>query len=331
MSVLSSGLSQRLVACLGLCLAIGLAGCGNEADSELVAVMEAEIESVRETANADLATAESESQQEIDSLLATIAEAEAESASSADSVAELTQEVEAAAADLTEARDQVDALEGELQEATRQLIRQTNRADEAEASVVSLMAKYDVEIRADAQAAWDAELAAACEEAGDSTSAISRHVDHTDELAIIGTEEELIALVTACAEPLRNRSEQEKLSAECELGSVDAVTKDPEDLAGECFVIHVIPTQWDSRTGPCNFLGNWDPNNLGLRSYSYDGDGIFRAPPGVCDEDLAESDQDDLLQVWVDLTGPYRYDTAAGGTNEVPDFRIRRAVLIRKG
>jgi len=95
--------------------------------------------------------------------------------------------------------------------------------------------------------------------------------------------------------------------------------------------MHVIPTQWDSRTGRCNFLGSWDPNNLGLRRFNYDGDGLFRAPADVCDEDLVDSDQDDLLRVWATMTGPYRYDTAAGGTNVVPDFTIRQAVLINKG
>ena len=68
-----------------------------------------------------------------------------------------------------------------------------------------------------------------------------------------------------------------------------------------------------------------------MRRFSYDGDGLFRAPNDVCETDLPEADQDDLLQVWVTLEGPYRYDTAAGGTNEVPDFSIRRAVLISKG
>ena len=106
--------------------------------------------------------------------------------------------------------------------------------------------------------------------------------------------------------------------------------KGPDELAGNCYIVFVIPWQWDSRTGLCNFLGGWDSSNEGTRRFNYDGDGLFRAPPAVCTDQLSDADQDDLLQVWVELTGSYRYDTAAGGTNEIPDFTILRAVLITK-
>jgi len=46
--------------------------------------------------------------------------------------------------------------------------------------------------------------------------------------------------------------------------------------------------------------------------------------------DLTDSDQDDVLHVWAELVGSFSYDTAIGGTNEVPQFTIRRADLVRK-
>lgn len=159
---------------------------------------------------------------------------------------------------------------------------------------------------------------------------MSNYVAFNDELAIIGERSELVELVAECAAPLRARSEEERLAQECEVGSVDAVIKDPEGLAGSCFTMFVIPFQWDSRTGECNFLARWDSANLGTQGFRYDGDGLFRADEEVCDRDLSGADQDDLLQIWGTLIGPYRYDTAAGGTNEIPDFIIQRAVLVAK-
>jgi hypothetical protein len=69
---------------------------------------------------------------------------------------------------------------------------------------------------------------------------------------------------------------------------------------------------------------------LGSRRYRYDGDALFVALDAVCQSDLAEADQDDVLRVWGLLVGPWTYDTAAGGTNEVPQFSIRKAEVIQK-
>ncbi len=92
----------------------------------------------------------------------------------------------------------------------------------------------------------------------------------------------------------------------------------------------VVPFQWDSRTGDCNFLGNWDGVNRGTRSFRYDGSGLFQAGPSVCTDDLDGADEDDLLKVWVEVVGTYNYDTAAGGTNAVPQFSIVKAELVSK-
>jgi len=94
--------------------------------------------------------------------------------------------------------------------------------------------------------------------------------------------------------------------------------------------MYVIPFQWDSRTGECAFLASWDGTNRGTPSYRYDGDGLFQAGPTVCTGDLSGADQDDLLKLWVEVVGTYNYDTAAGGTNAVPQLSIVKAELLSK-
>lgn len=98
------------------------------------------------------------------------------------------------------------------------------------------------------------------------------------ELEILGTKDALVSAVETCAAPLRNRSGEERLNADCSVGDPDAVSKDGSGLAGECYVVFAVPFQWDSRTGDCAFLANWDSSNLGIYGYRYDGDGLFRAP-----------------------------------------------------
>lgn len=298
-----------------LCTAILGTGCGGMAGSE--AVTQAEIRAA--TAVADVASLQSDLDDQ--------REVAADEFRRSD---ELESELVKIRAALTDERDRSTALTADLESVMQDLEAADRRADEAEQAIQAVLVRYDKEIRADAQTAWEAELAEACGEAGNGSSPIRRYVDHNDQLAIIGTEDELVELVAACADPFRSRTRQQRLDADCEAGSADAITRDPDGLKGSCFMMFVVPWQWDSRTGECNFLGSWDGSNLGLRRFDYDGDGLFRAPTDVCDESLSDADQGDLLQVWGTLQGPYRYDTAAGGTNEIPDFVLRHAVLVTK-
>jgi len=318
-----------------LWLLVVFAACGSESSD---ADFAAQLEGVEAQAIADVEEAQAAADQALQAEAAAqnVARVQAtehrEAMAALDQrVADLTTELETTKNDLASSQSSESRVVDELAEVTASLTATERRAAAAETEVETLRAKYDLEIRAEAQIAWDAEVTSACADAANGESSIGRYVDHTDELAIIGTGEELVEQVAACAEPLRARSEDERLSAECERGSADAVTKDPDGLAGNCYVMFVVPWQWDSRTGACNFLGSWDGSNLGTRRYRYDGDGLFRADDDVCEEDLDGADQDDLLQVWATLDGPYRYDTAAGGTNEIPDFAIRKAVLVSKG
>jgi len=306
---------------LGVTFALAAAACGDaNAGAIELSTLQAEhadeIDTVREAAAAEHAATEAKMSVHISDLEAALADLEEREAS--------------ASADLATTRNENKSVLAKLTASDRALAAAEERADEAEKLIAELLTKYDAEIRAEAQVAWKAEIERACIEAGDGPLTIGNYVNHTDELAAIGTKAELTDLVVDCAEPIRSQSEEQRLRAECSTGSADQVTKDPEAQAGNCFVMFVIPWQWDSRTGECNFLGSWEGSNLGTQKYKYDGDGIFRAPADVCDRDLADADQDDLVQVWATLTGSYRYDTAAGGTNEIPDFTIRKLALVAK-
>ncbi len=270
---------------------------------------------------------------ELDAARAEAASAESETVELQARLDTATETITSIETDVETANDALETQQASAEEAEAKITTlETDLAARA-AELVELRLRFDPEIKLAAQAAWDAELAKACESAGAGTGLIEAgYVDHTDEMAAIGTRAQLVDAVTACAEPLRNRSAEEKLDAECAPGDVDAVLRDTTTFVGDCLVMHVIPWQWDSRTGECTFLGSWDPNNLGAAySYEYDGDGVFRADPPVCSDGLADADQDDLLKVWVTVTGTFRYDTAAGGTNEIPDFTLRKVELIAKG
>ena len=264
----------------------------------------------------------------------TITQLETDLAARDDTVAELNADLTALETASTEEAAELSAevatLTASLADAETE--RDTAIADAAAASAreQELLNIYDAEIRADAQVAWDTEVASACATAGEGTASIGTYVTHTDQLGIIGTRIELIDAVVACAQPLRDRSEEEKLAADCTVGDPDALTRGTDSFVGDCLVVFVIPFQWDSRTGDCNFLARWDGVNRGTRSFRYDGDGLFQAGPTVCVTDLDGADQDDLLKLWVNVVGTYNYDTAAGGTNAVPQFSIVKAELVSK-
>ncbi len=287
-------------------LAVGglLTACGSGAADELEALQASSAERIGELETQ--INAQATELGDLEGELATVIAAEAETAD------ELAATVEA-----------LESAEGERDRAFEDLAV-------AEARTQELLNTYDAEIRADAQEAWDAEVARACESAGDGTAPIATFVTYTPALEPIGTETELVEAVEACAVPLRERSEEERLNDECEVGDPDELTRGTSSFVGDCLVVYAVPFQWDSRTGDCNFLGNWDGRNQGTRSWRYDGDGLFRAGATVCSVDLDGADQDDVLKLWVEVLGTYRYDTAAGGTNAVPEFEIRKAELVQK-
>ena len=245
-------------------------------------------------------------------------------------IGSLKEDLNGSAGLLASTRNELSSAQAGLDELEDQLSLAVERAETAEAEATSLNVLYNPQIRADAETAWAAELKVACSEAGETTGAIASHVDFTNQLSIVGTKAELVDEVSACAEPIRNRSEQQKLDAECEVADGDAIIRDTAGLSGNCYILYTVAFQWDSRTGPCNFLGNFGGRNLGTRSWRYDDTGLFRAVGSTMCDQLDGADQDDLLKLYVDLEGPYRYDTAAGGTNEVPEFSIRKATLVQK-
>lgn len=96
------------------------------------------------------------------------------------------------------------------------------------------------------------------------------------------------------------------------------VLKDPDAHVGEVFRVWGEIMQFDSRTGPGEFLAN--VANRNTTSYGFfDGEtALFSGN----EAQLARFVQDDLLTAVVQVVGSYSYDTAVGGSNAVAQFKI---------
>ena len=183
------------------------------------------------------------------------------------------------------------------------------------------------------QAAFDAEAARACDEAKVEIDApVTGLVDYRSEWEPIGTRGDLLHAVTDCAADERAQTaaqrEAERLAA-CAPVDVDAVVKDPDAFAGDCVVLYAAIWQYDSRTGPCSFLAAVSDRSHGYR-YQYGEDAAFVASDDTSCPGLEGIDADDHVKVWATGLGPYRYDTAMGGTNEIPLWSIEKVELVRK-
>jgi hypothetical protein len=115
----------------------------------------------------------------------------------------------------------------------------------------------------------------------------------------------------------------------CEPVDVDAVVKDPDAFEGDCHVMYAAIWQYDSRTGACSFLAAVSDRSHRYR-YQYGDDAAFSSASDTSCPSLEGIDADDHIKVWATGMGPYRYDTAAGGTNEIPLWSIEKVELIRK-
>lgn len=161
-----------------------------------------------------------------------------------------SEEYRALEAELAEARDDLEAAESEVEELSSSLAEATSSAEDeaaklerelqaAQAEVAELRLRYDDEIRAELRAAFDAEVARACEVAAaaptkpvESTVKFQSDWGHLDL-----TKHDLVAAVTACAGPQRAEAQLTQQEAAAALAPVvDMVlgalrTKEPsEDL-----------------------------------------------------------------------------------------------------
>ena len=191
--------------------------------------------------------------------------------------------------------------------------------------------------RANAVAAW-AEVDRACGVAVERyKTPISSLINWRSSWSSVMSRDELIEAVEDCAEPERSQAaERADFLDNCERISVDQVLKNPNGLAGECFVLHARIVQFDSATGPCSFHADiarnysanwWDYDNRS--TFGYADNEISSSLLFICPE-LDKIDVDDYVKAWVTVLGSFTYETTLGGSNTVPSFRIEKVDLIRK-
>lgn len=237
------------------------------------------------------------------------------------------------ASELAAREQEADQLAATVDDQRAEIAALTDERDAARDEVEQLRLAYDDEIRAELLAAFDAEAARACDEAkADIDAPVAGLVDYRSEWEPVGTRAELVEVVTDCAADERAKTaaqrEAERLAA-CAPVDVDAVVKDPDAFRGTCVVLYAAIWQYDSRTGPCNFLAAMSDRSHGYR-YQYGEDAAFVASEGSSCPSLEGIDADDHVKVWATGMGPYRYDTAMGGTNEIPLWSIEKVELVRK-
>lgn len=234
---------------------------------------------------------------------------------------------------LVAAEQRASALESELADRESEVEALASERDDALAEVERIRLKYDDEIRAELQGEFDSELARACAEAEQDVDApVSDLVDYDQRWAPVGSQADLIDAVAECAADERAKTAEQREAArlaECQTVDVDAVVKNPSAFEGQCYVMYAAIWQYDSRTGPCAFLAGVSSRSHRYR-YEYGEDAAFVSTSDTVCPELDGVDADDHIKVWATGQGPYRYDTAAGGTNEIPLWLIEKVELVRK-
>ena len=102
------------------------------------------------------------------------------------------------------------------------------------------------------------------------------------------------------------------------------VAKDPESHVGEKYVIYGNVTQFDSATGKSTFRANTGGEQQ-EKSYNYDVNTIISAKDAGSVADVVT---DDLLKMYVRVTGSLTYDTQIGGSTTVPQAVINSHELL---
>ena len=274
------------------------------------------------------------------------------SGGSDDQIAELTDELTAErdelASQVADLEDESAGLEGRVEELESELAdarseaaaaredeeAAAERAVQAETVADELRLRYDPEIRAGLQTAYEEEMARACTDAEARWEVpVASIVRWDPDWSPLTTEADLIAAVEECAADERSKTgaerEAERL-ASCERIDVDAVEKDPDAFTGVCVHMYVEIVQFDANTGRCSFRGEMSA----VRSTSwldYSGNAIFVTEnDSVCPE-LDGIDNNDLVEVWAYGGGSLTYDTTIGGSATAVLWDIEKIELVQKG
>lgn len=102
------------------------------------------------------------------------------------------------------------------------------------------------------------------------------------------------------------------------------VAKDPKSHVGEKYVIYGKVTQFDAATGTSTFRANTGGEQQ-EQSYNYDVNTMINAADPAKVADIVA---DDLVKMYVRVTGALTYDTAIGGSTTVPQAVINSHELL---
>lgn len=103
------------------------------------------------------------------------------------------------------------------------------------------------------------------------------------------------------------------------------IIRDPDAYVGKKYVVYAGVTQFDSATGTDTFRA--DVAHADIRDYGYWNDGenaMFTA--GLAD--LSDVVQDDIVKMYVTVSGALSYDTQIGGSTTVPEFEVNIIKVI---
>lgn len=106
----------------------------------------------------------------------------------------------------------------------------------------------------------------------------------------------------------------------------DELKKDPAGLKGARIYSRGEVFQYDSRTGLTSMLVNVRVTNPGQYEFWTD-PVLLRLEAATQGTGI---DEDDIVEFWGEVDGPYSYSTAVGGTNTVPAIKLKYIRLIEK-
>lgn len=105
--------------------------------------------------------------------------------------------------------------------------------------------------------------------------------------------------------------------------STGAILDDSPNVRGDCFIMGIHVQQFDERTGPCRFLGSFSDsrdssfNSATLSLFEFTTPGT--TPPCTA---LAGAEEGGNIVIAATYWRIYTYNTAEGGTNSVPYFKL---------
>ncbi len=179
----------------------------------------------------------------------------------------------------------------------------------------------------------NAEVARACEEnATSELTAVTAasEISYSSKWDKVTTKDQLVQQLVDCVAGKKAAARAARLSSCTENFTVDQIVKDPDGVTGQCFVLHVNISQFDSATGTCAFRGDFDrvPHTY---SYQYSENSMYEAENSYDCPELAGVDNADFVKIWAESLGSYSYSTTIGGTATVPKFEILQIEVERKG